>query len=83
MSGVRVLSRFPDLDLNLGISESLQKIEGSLLMQRMMQASSGVYCGPLRLLAMEVFDTCNAAGTFCNLVTGSRSTLSLELQEKF
>jgi ATP-dependent RNA helicase SUPV3L1/SUV3 len=33
-------------------------------------ASSGLYCGPLRLLAMEVYDSCNADGTFCNLVTG-------------
>jgi ATP-dependent RNA helicase SUPV3L1/SUV3 len=33
-------------------------------------ASSGVYCGPLRLLAMEVYDSCNSDGTFCNLVTG-------------
>jgi ATP-dependent RNA helicase SUPV3L1/SUV3 len=33
-------------------------------------APSGVYCGPLRLLAMEVYDSCNSDGTFCNLVTG-------------
>lgn len=33
-------------------------------------AISGVYCGPLRLLAMEVYDSCNSDGTFCNLVTG-------------
>jgi len=33
-------------------------------------ASSGVYCGPLRLLAMEVYDSCNSDGTSCNLVTG-------------
>eukprot|EP00887_Chlorella_sp_A99_P002877 scaffold6.g2877.t1 len=36
----------------------------------MRAAASGVYCGPLRLLAMEVYDTCNAGGTLCNLVTG-------------
>ncbi len=35
-------------------------------------ASSGVYCGPLRLLAMEVYDNCNADGTYCNLITGGR-----------
>ena len=40
------------------------------LRQAMMRAPSGVYCGPLRLLAMEVYDACNAAGTFCNLMTG-------------
>jgi ATP-dependent RNA helicase SUPV3L1/SUV3 len=33
-------------------------------------AESGVYCGPLRLLAMEVYDACNAAGVYCSLRTG-------------
>ena len=37
----------------------------------MMAAKEGVYCGPLRLLAMEVYDECNASGTFCNLFTGA------------
>ena len=36
----------------------------------MKAADEGVYCGPLRLLAMEVYDECNAEGTFCNLITG-------------
>ncbi|CAF3378316.1 unnamed protein product [Rotaria sp. Silwood1] len=31
---------------------------------------SGVYCGPLKLLASEVFYKTNAAGTKCDLVTG-------------
>lgn len=35
-----------------------------------MKAKRGLYCGPLRLLAMEIYDTCNAAGTYCNLITG-------------
>ena len=39
----------------------------------MQGAASGVYCGPLRLLAMEVYDTCNAAGVYCNLITGQAS----------
>lgn len=34
-------------------------------------AVSGLYAGPLRLLAMEVYDTCNAEGLYCNLVTGA------------
>ena len=34
-------------------------------------APSGVYCGPLRLLAMEVYDELNQTGTFCNLMTGA------------
>lgn len=36
-----------------------------------MAAKEGVYCGPLRLLAMEIYDECNASGTFCNLYTGT------------
>ena len=39
-------------------------------MRALNRAQSGVYCGPLRLLAMEVYDECNANGTFCNLITG-------------
>lgn len=39
--------------------------------QAMRAASSGVYCGPLRLLAMEVYDDLNAQGTLCDLVTGA------------
>jgi hypothetical protein len=31
---------------------------------------SGVYCGPLRLLACEVSDRMNAEGLPCRLVTG-------------
>lgn len=39
-------------------------------LQAMRAANEGVYLAPLRLLAMEVADTCNAGGTFCSLVTG-------------
>ena len=39
-------------------------------LQAMRAAPSGVYCGPLRLLAMEIYDELNAAGTYCNLITG-------------
>eukprot|EP00897_Mesotaenium_endlicherianum_P010533 jgi/Mesen1/9508/ME000637S08951 len=39
-------------------------------LRRLCGASSGVYCGPLRLLAMEVYDTVNMEGVYCNLVTG-------------
>ncbi|KAL4232103.1 ATP-dependent RNA helicase supv3l1 [Mactra antiquata] len=35
-----------------------------------MESKSGVYCGPLRLLAMEVFDKCNNAEVPCDLITG-------------
>ena len=30
----------------------------------------GVYCGPLRLLALEVFDSLNRQGVYTNLQTG-------------
>jgi len=36
----------------------------------LVNAKSGVYCGPLKLLASEVFEKCNAQGTACDLVTG-------------
>lgn len=39
-------------------------------LQRFLTAKSGVYCGPLKLLASEVFHKSNAAGTPCDLVTG-------------
>ena len=48
-----------------GQGKGLQTAPGTLC-----RAKSGVYCGPLRLLAMEVYDECNANGTFCNLTTG-------------
>ena len=37
---------------------------------RFATAKSGVYCSPLRLLAMEVFDKVNALGVYCTLRTG-------------
>ena len=40
-------------------------------LRAMRAAPSGVYCGPLRLLAMEVYDELNASGTHCNLTTGT------------
>lgn len=39
-------------------------------LQRLEAAESGVYAGPLRLLAHEVFTRLNARGKCCNLVTG-------------
>lgn len=39
-------------------------------LQRFMEAKKGVYCSPLRLLAMEVFDRVNASGVYCSLITG-------------
>uniref|UniRef100_A0AC35UBG9 RNA helicase n=1 Tax=Rhabditophanes sp. KR3021 TaxID=114890 RepID=A0AC35UBG9_9BILA len=39
-------------------------------LERFKSAKSGVYCGPLRLLACEVFQKCNDAGIPCDLMTG-------------
>ena len=39
-------------------------------MERFLSADSGVYCGPLKLLAVEVFQKANSRGTVCDLVTG-------------
>ncbi|XP_038599699.1 ATP-dependent RNA helicase SUPV3L1, mitochondrial [Tachyglossus aculeatus] len=38
--------------------------------QRYLTAKSGVYCGPLKLLAHEIFEKSNNAGVPCDLVTG-------------
>jgi ATP-dependent RNA helicase SUPV3L1/SUV3 len=39
-------------------------------MKRLETATSGVYCGPLRLLAHEIYDRFNSKGIPCNLITG-------------
>ncbi|XP_050292923.1 ATP-dependent RNA helicase SUV3 homolog, mitochondrial [Anthonomus grandis grandis] len=39
-------------------------------LERFITAKSGVYCGPLKLLASEVYNKCNLRGTPCDLVTG-------------
>ena len=39
-------------------------------MKAFIEADSGVYCGPLKMLAVEVCQKTNEAGTPCDLVTG-------------
>jgi len=39
-------------------------------LERYISAKSGVYCGPLKLLAAEVFKKANDRGTVCDLITG-------------
>ncbi|ORX60477.1 P-loop containing nucleoside triphosphate hydrolase protein [Hesseltinella vesiculosa] len=41
--------------------------------QRLQKAESGIYCGPLRLLAHEIYDKMNAQGIACNLLTGEEN----------
>uniref|UniRef100_UPI00398E97B4 ATP-dependent RNA helicase SUPV3L1, mitochondrial n=1 Tax=Pristiophorus japonicus TaxID=55135 RepID=UPI00398E97B4 len=38
--------------------------------QNFLAAKSGVYCGPLKLLAHEIYQKSNDAGVLCDLVTG-------------
>ncbi|CAM9187076.1 unnamed protein product [Chrysoparadoxa australica] len=40
--------------------------------ERLKQAGpeGGLFCGPLRLLALEIYETLNTAGIYCNLYTG-------------
>lgn len=38
-------------------------------LQSLAAAERGVYCAPLRLLAMEVYETLNHMGVFCDLVS--------------
>jgi ATP-dependent RNA helicase SUPV3L1/SUV3 len=45
-------------------------------LKRLEQAESGVYAGPLRLLAHEVYTRMNAQGKRCNLVTGDERIVS-------
>ncbi|XP_076830873.1 ATP-dependent RNA helicase SUPV3L1, mitochondrial [Brachyhypopomus gauderio] len=42
--------------------------------QRYLEAKSAVYCGPLKLLAHEIFEKSNTANVPCDLVTGEERT---------
>uniref|UniRef100_A0A061RJP5 RNA helicase n=2 Tax=Tetraselmis sp. GSL018 TaxID=582737 RepID=A0A061RJP5_9CHLO len=44
-------------------------------LQALQSAERGLYCAPLRLLAMEVYDTCNQQGVFCSLITGQEKLI--------
>ncbi|XP_041972832.1 ATP-dependent RNA helicase SUV3 homolog, mitochondrial [Aricia agestis] len=39
-------------------------------MEKFLSAKSGVYCGPLKLLATEIYHKSNSKGTPCDLITG-------------
>ncbi|CAH0629021.1 unnamed protein product [Chrysodeixis includens] len=39
-------------------------------MEKFLKAKSGVYCGPLKLLATEIYHKSNKHGTPCDLITG-------------
>lgn len=45
-------------------------------MERFLSSKSGVYCGPLKLLATEVYHKTNDAGVNCDLVTGEERRIN-------
>lgn len=45
-------------------------------LNRFLQSKSGVYCGPLKLLAVEIFQKSNANNVPCDLVTGEERRLA-------
>ena len=47
-------------------------------LRRLKQAESGVYLGPLRLLALEVYDRFTDEGILCNMITGEESVFDPE-----
>jgi len=47
-------------------------------LERYLAAKSGVYCGPLKMLAVEVCNKANARGTPCDLVTGEERRYARE-----
>ena len=50
-------------------------------LQRLEQAESGIFAGPLRLLAHEVYTRLNAKGKLCSLVTGEEQRIPEGLQK--
>ncbi|UTI43146.1 helicase-related protein [Niallia sp. RD1] len=49
---------------------------------RMMEASSGLYLAPLRLLALEIYEKLNQQGIPCSLKTGEEEKLVLNAQHQ-
>ncbi len=58
------------ITMHLGPTNSGKTFSG---LQNLMDAGSGWYLSPLRLLAHEVYDTLNKQGVPCNLLTGEES----------
>lgn len=56
--------------LHIGPTNSGKTYEA---LQRLKQAYHGIYLGPLRLLALEVYDRMMAAGIPCNMITGEET----------
>lgn len=56
--------------LHIGPTNSGKTYEA---LQRLKQAYHGIYLGPLRLLALEVYDRMTAAGIPCDMITGEET----------
>ncbi len=63
--GTRFMQR--EIHLHVGPTNSGKTYTA---LKRLEQAKSGIYAGPLRLLAHEVYSRLNARGIKCNLLTG-------------
>ena len=59
--------------LHIGPTNSGKTYEA---LQRLKQAYHGVYLGPLRLLALEVYDRMMTDGIPCNMITGEETILT-------
>ena len=49
-------------------------------LKRLEQANTGVYAGPLRLLAHEVYNRLNAMGKKCNMITGDQVIMADDME---
>ncbi|UYV68605.1 SUPV3L1, partial [Cordylochernes scorpioides] len=47
-------------------------------LKRFTESKSGLYCGPLKMLAVEVFNKTNELGTPCDLITGEERQYSID-----
>lgn len=69
--GMEMIEQAKDMQrtvyLHVGLTNSGKTYDA---LQALKKARTGTYLGPLRLLALEVFDTLNEAGVPCSLLTG-------------
>lgn len=69
--GMEMIEQAKDMSrriyIHVGLTNSGKTYDA---LQALKKAESGAYLGPLRLLALEVFDTLNEAGVPCSLLTG-------------
>lgn len=66
----RILQR--EIHLHIGPTNSGKTYAA---LKKLEQARSGIYAGPLRLLAHEIYDRLNAKGITCNLLTGDEQII--------